>query len=68
MIEIGKNCGNKSHCGGRSKFRTRDMSNAECFYCGETNYTQSYCPQFKQDSKSLKWMMKSKQKELLFFS
>lgn len=39
---------------GRSKSRPRDMSNIECYYCGEKGHIQSTCPKLREDLGNLK--------------
>ena len=46
---------------GRSKSQShpqRDMSNIQCYYCGENNHVQVRCKQMKEDLKKLRDMNK----------
>lgn len=48
---------NRGSTRGRSNSRLRgdrDMSDVECFYCGENGHMQSNCPQFREDLKNLR--------------
>ncbi|KAL5149367.1 Retrovirus-related Pol polyprotein from transposon TNT 1-94 [Glycine soja] len=46
---------------GRSKSQSRlqrDMSNMQCYYCGENNHVQTRCKQMKEDLNELRYMNK----------
>ncbi|KAJ8424427.1 hypothetical protein Cgig2_010656 [Carnegiea gigantea] len=38
----------------RSQYRSKDMSNIECYYCGEKGHVQNRCPNLKEDLVNLK--------------
>ena len=52
----------RGRCDLSGKFRPKDYSNVECYYCGEKGHIQRRCLTMKEDLKSLK-EMKGKSKE-----
>ena len=61
--ERGRNHSRRHHdrLRGRSKSQSRlqrDMSNMQCYYCGENNHVQTRCKQMKEDLKKLRDMNK----------